>query len=90
MESEDSPPKRQFKLAEMADAMMGSVAPTAPSDIESLFPQNVRDQQAGFSPPSEESGAQCDPSGAEDVSGEPSQQVTRQQKVNARFIFHFY
>ncbi|XP_062414084.1 thioredoxin domain-containing protein 15 [Pungitius pungitius] len=76
VESDDSPPKRHFKTAEMADAVMRSVAPIDPSDIESLFPQNVRDRRAGFTPPSEESGAQCDPTGAEDVSDEPSQQVT--------------
>ncbi|CAK6957308.1 thioredoxin domain-containing protein 15 [Scomber scombrus] len=43
VESEDLDvlPKRQFKTAEIADAVMGTEAPIDPSDIESLFPRNV-------------------------------------------------
>ncbi|XP_034033839.1 thioredoxin domain-containing protein 15 [Thalassophryne amazonica] len=61
VESEDidSVPKRQFKTAEIADAVMGSEAPIHPSDIEALFPKNVRDYQSGFSPPCDENAAQC-------------------------------
>ena len=51
VESEDleTLPKRQFKTAEIADALMGTEAPINPSDIESLFPKNVKDFQSGFS-----------------------------------------
>ncbi|XP_037604808.1 thioredoxin domain-containing protein 15 [Sebastes umbrosus] len=61
VESEDldSLPKRQFKTAEIADAVMGTEAPIDPSDIESLFPKNVKDFQSGFSPPCDENSAQC-------------------------------
>ncbi|XP_026184252.1 thioredoxin domain-containing protein 15 isoform X2 [Mastacembelus armatus] len=55
----ESLPKRQFKTAEIADAVMGSETPISPSDIESLFPKNVKDFQSGFSPPCDESNAQC-------------------------------
>uniref|UniRef100_A0A8C6KUS2 Thioredoxin domain containing 15 n=1 Tax=Nothobranchius furzeri TaxID=105023 RepID=A0A8C6KUS2_NOTFU len=57
VESEDfdSLPKRQFKTAEMADAVMGTEIPIDPSDIESLIPKNVKEFQAGFSPPCDES-----------------------------------
>ncbi|KAF7206365.1 thioredoxin domain-containing protein 15 isoform X1 [Nothobranchius furzeri] len=61
VESEDfdSLPKRQFKTAEMADAVMGTEIPIDPSDIESLIPKNVKEFQAGFSPPCDESSGQC-------------------------------
>ena len=84
VESEDleSLPKRQFKTAEIADAVMGTEAPINPSDIESLFPKNLNDFQSGFSPPHDENSAQCgssllDAKGAsqEDKSTELSQQV---------------
>ncbi|XP_029925291.1 thioredoxin domain-containing protein 15 [Myripristis murdjan] len=52
-------PKRQFKTAEIADAVMGTETPIDPSDIESLFPKNVKDFQSGFSPPCDENDAQC-------------------------------
>uniref|UniRef100_A0A3B4FM07 Thioredoxin domain containing 15 n=1 Tax=Pundamilia nyererei TaxID=303518 RepID=A0A3B4FM07_9CICH len=52
-------PKRQFKTAEIADAVMGTETPIDPSDIESLFPKNVKDFQSGFSPPCDDSSAQC-------------------------------
>uniref|UniRef100_A0A3Q4H428 Thioredoxin domain containing 15 n=1 Tax=Neolamprologus brichardi TaxID=32507 RepID=A0A3Q4H428_NEOBR len=55
----DSLPKRQFKTAEIADAVMGTETPIDPSDIESLFPKNVKDFQSGFSPPCDDSSAQC-------------------------------
>ncbi|XP_070773919.1 thioredoxin domain-containing protein 15 [Enoplosus armatus] len=86
VESEDldSLPKRQFKTAEIADAVMGSEAPIDPSDIESLFPKNVKDFQSGFSPPCDENSAQCgspalaggEGASLEEKSTESSQQVT--------------
>ncbi|XP_022618030.1 thioredoxin domain-containing protein 15 [Seriola dumerili] len=85
VESEDleSLPKRQFKTAEIADAVMGTETPIDPSDIESLFPKNVKDFQSGFSPPCDENSAQCgSPVLAakgvllEETSTEMSQQVT--------------
>lgn len=85
VESEDldSLPKRQFKTAEIADAVMGTEAPIDRSDIESLFPKNVKDFQSGFSPPCDENGAQCgSPAPAaketsmEEKSPKTSQQVT--------------
>lgn len=87
VESEDldSLPKRQFKTAEIADAVMGTEAPIDPSDIESLFPKNVKDFQSGFSPPCDEASAQCgSPALAakevslEETSAESSQQVSNQ------------
>lgn len=61
VESEDldSLSKRQFKTAEIADALMGSEAPIDPAEIESLIPKNARDSQAGFLPPCDENSAQC-------------------------------
>lgn len=92
MESEDleSLPKRQFKTAEIADAVMGTEAPIDPSDIESLFPKNVKDFQLGFSPPCDENSAQCDSpdltakeASLEDESTETSQQVSDwEEKAN--------
>ncbi|AWP00034.1 putative thioredoxin domain-containing protein 15 isoform 2 [Scophthalmus maximus] len=85
VESEDleTLPKRQFKTAEIADAVMGTEAPIDPSDIESLFPKNVKDFQSGFSPPCDENSGECDSSveaakraSLEETSTEPSQQVT--------------
>ncbi|XP_044078663.1 thioredoxin domain-containing protein 15 isoform X2 [Siniperca chuatsi] len=85
VESEDldSLPKRQFKTAEIADAVMGTETPIDPSDIESLFPKNVKDFQSGFSPPCDENSAQCGSpalaakgASLEEKSSESSQQVT--------------
>ncbi|XP_054872952.1 thioredoxin domain-containing protein 15-like isoform X2 [Amphiprion ocellaris] len=85
VESEDldSLPKRQFKTAEIADAVMGTETPIDPSDIESLFPKNVKDFKSGFSPPCDENSAQCgspalDANGAslEEKGSESPQQVT--------------
>ncbi|XP_038563741.1 thioredoxin domain-containing protein 15 [Micropterus salmoides] len=85
VESEDldSLPKRQFKTAEIADAVMGTEAPIDPSDIESLFPKNVKDFQSGFSPPCDDSSGQCGSpvlalkgASLEEKSTESSQQVT--------------
>lgn len=61
VESEDldSLPKRQFKTAEIADAVMGTETPIDPSDIKSLFPKNVKDFPSGFSPPCDENSGQC-------------------------------
>lgn len=82
----DSLPKRQFKTAEIADAVMGSEAPIDPSEIESLIPKNAKDSQAGFLPPCDENSAQCGSLGPaatgaspeeeeEEESAETSQQV---------------
>ncbi|XP_076024666.1 thioredoxin domain-containing protein 15 [Genypterus blacodes] len=85
VESEDleSHPKRQFKTAEIADAVMGTEASIDPSDFESLIPKNVKDFQSGFSPPLDENSSPCgSPAPAakgasmEDKSAESSQQVT--------------
>ncbi|XP_047235266.1 thioredoxin domain-containing protein 15 [Girardinichthys multiradiatus] len=79
----DSLPKRQFKTAEIADAVMGTETPIDPSDIESLFPKNVKDFQSGFSPPCDENSDQCvspayaeDPVLLEEQESESMQQVT--------------
>lgn len=80
----DSLPKRQFKTAEIADAVMGTETPIDPSDIESLFPKNVKDFQSGFSPPCDENSAQCgspavdaaNGASLEEKSSESQQQVT--------------
>lgn len=91
VESEDlnSLPKRQFKTAEIADAVMGTEAPIDPSDIESLFPKNVKDFQSGFSPPCDENSAQCGSpalaakgASLEERSAESSQLVTHQEHYN--------
>lgn len=58
-EDRDSLPKRQFKTAEIADALMGSEAPIDPAEIESLIPQNAKDSQSGFLPPCDDNSAQC-------------------------------
>lgn len=55
----ESPPKRQFKTAEIADALMGTETAIHPSDIVSLFPKNVKDFQSGFLPPCAEDDAEC-------------------------------
>lgn len=84
VESEE--PKRQFKTAEIADAVMGTEASLSPSDIESFIPKNMKDSQSGFSPPCEESRDRCaepavaaDEEPPEETSSEPSQQVTAQE-----------
>lgn len=61
VESEDldSLSKRQFKTAEIADALMGSEAPIDPAEIESLIPKNAKDSHAGFLPPCDENSAHC-------------------------------
>lgn len=91
VESEDlnSLPKRQYKTAEIADAVMGTEAPIDPSDIECLFPKNVKDFQTGFSPPCDESGGQCASpalaaveASSEDRSSESSQQVINMKQSN--------
>ncbi|KAM4619910.1 thioredoxin domain-containing protein 15 [Polymixia lowei] len=85
VETEDleSQPRRQFKTAEIADAVMGTETPIDPSDIESLFPKNVKDFQTGFLPPCDESDAQCgapvltaDGASLEEKIKESSEQVT--------------
>lgn len=79
----DSLPKRQFKTAEIADAVMGTETPIDPSDIESLFPKNVKDFQSGFSPPCDDSSAQCsspapaENGGSQEEDAESSQQVSK-------------
>lgn len=84
VESEDfdSLPKRQFKTAEIADAVMGTEAPINPSDIESLFPKNVKDFQSGFSPPCDESSIQCgSPAPAAEISQEENSAESAQQVI---------
>ncbi|XP_071399188.1 thioredoxin domain-containing protein 15 [Centroberyx affinis] len=81
VETEDleSMPKRQFKTAEIADAVMGTETPIDPSDIESLFPKNVKDFQSGFSPPCDENDAQCGSAALaaeEERNSESSEQLT--------------
>lgn len=78
----DSFPKRQFKTAEIADAVMGTEAPIDPSDIESLFPKTVKDSLSGFSLPCDDGSAQCGPptvpasgESQEEKTSESSQQV---------------
>lgn len=87
----DSLPKRQFKTAEIADAVMWTKAPIDPSEIQSLFPKNVKDSQSGFSPPCDESSAQCgSPAMAaegvshEEKNSESSQQVTYQSHYHMK------
>ncbi|TNM85207.1 thioredoxin domain-containing protein 15 [Takifugu flavidus] len=77
----DTVPKRQFKTAEIADAVMGTDASISPSDIQALIPKNVKDPLSGFTPPCDEGSDQCDPVAAdeeppEETSSESSQQVT--------------
>lgn len=83
IEDLESLPKRQFKTAEIADAVMGTEAPIDPSDIKSLFPRNVKDYLSSFSPPCVENSAELNDlvaKGAilEDNSPETSQQVSDQ------------
>ncbi|KAJ3588898.1 hypothetical protein NHX12_009752 [Muraenolepis orangiensis] len=76
VESDDdfrSQPKRQFKTAEMADALMETESPILPSDMESLFPKNVKDFQSGFSPPCAEEDAD---GGLTEEKGLETEQVT--------------
>lgn len=79
----DSLPKRQFKTAEIADAVMGTEAPIDPSEMKSLFPKNVKDSQSGFSPPCDENGAQCGPPAmtAEEGSHEEKNSESSQQVI---------
>lgn len=77
----DTVPKRQFKTAEIADAVMGTEAPISPSDIQSLIPKNVKDPLSGFTPPCDEGSDQCaqpvaaDEETPEETTSESSQQV---------------
>lgn len=77
----DTLPKRQFKTAEIADAVMGTDASISPSDIQSLIPKNVKDPLSGFTPPCDEGSDQCaqpaaaDEEPPEETSSESSQQV---------------
>lgn len=61
VEPEDQDPlsKRQFKTAEIADALMSSEAPIDPAEIESLIPKNAKDSSAGFLPPCDDNTDQC-------------------------------
>uniref|UniRef100_A0A3Q3WQY5 Thioredoxin domain-containing protein n=1 Tax=Mola mola TaxID=94237 RepID=A0A3Q3WQY5_MOLML len=81
----DSLPKRQFKTAEIADAVMGTEAPIDPSDIESLFPKNVGDPQSGFSPPCDEN--ECgSPAPAADEESREEMEETVVLLVNADIL----
>lgn len=78
-EEPKSQPMRQFKTAEMADAVMGTELPADPSGMESLIPKNVKDFHTGFSPPCDDD-AQCaltlTPVEPSEENMEPSQPVT--------------
>ncbi|KAG7484670.1 hypothetical protein MATL_G00052640 [Megalops atlanticus] len=52
----ESQTKRQFKTAEIADAVMGTNVPSDPASMESLIPKNAKDFQADFSALCEEDG----------------------------------
>ncbi|XP_037543206.1 thioredoxin domain-containing protein 15 [Nematolebias whitei] len=82
VESEDLDllPKRQFKTAEIADAVMGTETSIDPFEIASLFPKDVKDFQSSFSPPCDESSAQCgSPAPAADEAFLEEQEQTVQQ-----------
>ncbi|XP_061926170.1 thioredoxin domain-containing protein 15 [Entelurus aequoreus] len=66
--------KRQFKTAEIADAVMGTETPIDPSDIESLFPKNLKDFPSAFSPPCDD--GECAVVAEDEESAEAFQQVT--------------
>lgn len=78
LEDLESNSKRQFKTAEIADAVMGTEQPIDLSDLESLIPKNVKDFQIGFSPPCAEHDAHCHfPSTSEGTStGSTEEHVT--------------
>ncbi|XP_010869348.1 thioredoxin domain-containing protein 15 [Esox lucius] len=80
MEDLETQPKRQYKTAEIADAVMGTEQPVNPAGIESLIPKNVKDFQTGFSPPCDDE-ANCPSSFPQEESSElkstePLQPVT--------------
>ncbi|XP_008330662.1 thioredoxin domain-containing protein 15 [Cynoglossus semilaevis] len=75
----ETPPKRQFKTAEIADAVMATETPIDQSDIESLLPKNMKEYHTGFTPPCDEISDQCASSAndaKQETNAEPSQQVT--------------
>lgn len=93
-EEQDFLPKRQFKTAEIADAVMGTEATIDLSDIEFFFPKIVKNYQTGFSPPCDE--GQCaspnlNPEGASlnDKNTESSQQVTTCFVLNVQNWYSF-
>ncbi|KAG5843279.1 hypothetical protein ANANG_G00149110 [Anguilla anguilla] len=72
-------PKRQFKTAEIADAVMGTNVPSDAVSMESLIPKNIKDFQADFSTPCEE-GGKCDSilspvTGEETANGEQTEEM---------------
>ncbi|XP_057677879.1 thioredoxin domain-containing protein 15 [Corythoichthys intestinalis] len=73
--------KRQFKTAEIADAVMGTEAPIDQSDMESLYPKNVKDFQLGFSPPCDDDSG-C-PATVPDGDGAESSQPVMLDMVHA-------
>lgn len=80
IEEIESQPKRQYKTAEIADAVMGSELNADPSGLESLIPKNMKNFEMGFSPPCDDD-AQCgsprNPGEHVNENGEgPSQQLT--------------
>lgn len=86
VESEDLDPvpKRQFKTAEIADAVMGTETPIDPSEIASLFQKDVKDFQSSFSPPCDENSAQCgSPAPAADEALLEEQEQTVQQVIHS-------
>ncbi|XP_015239709.1 PREDICTED: thioredoxin domain-containing protein 15 [Cyprinodon variegatus] len=86
-EEVDSLPKRQFKTAEIADAVMGTETPVDPSRMESLFPKNVKDITSGFSPPCDESSNQCvSPAQAEDIEQLDEEESESEQQVTLQMV----
>lgn len=81
VESDDlaSRPKKQFKTAEIADAVLGTETPIDPADIESLFPKNVKDSLSGFSPLCDENSERCGSPADGGESTEESDAETLQQ-----------
>ncbi|CAB1316893.1 unnamed protein product [Coregonus sp. 'balchen'] len=77
MEDLESQPKRQYKTAEIADAVMGTELPVNPAGIESLIPKNVKDFQTGFSPPCDDEAKCPSPLNKEEsMNSEPMEPVT--------------
>lgn len=92
VESEDldSLPKRQFKTAEIADAVMGSEAPIDPSEIESLIPKNAKDSQAGFLPPCDENSAQCGSPGPAATGASPEEEESTEASQQVAVFLHHH
>ncbi|XP_028322658.1 thioredoxin domain-containing protein 15 [Gouania willdenowi] len=82
----DSLPKRQFKTAEIADAVMGSEAPIDPSDIKSLFPKNAKDYESSFSLPCDDITGACGGSSAASEVSHQERETESLQQVSLEII----